>query len=328
MTRSSSAVRALVAVLAATATALAACDSGSTGTGRASPEPTSGPLTSSPFTSSPFTSSPFTSSPLTSGPLTSGPAGSPSRAALPRPAHVLVVVMENHGFGSVIGSPAAPWLNSLPAASLTDWHGVTHPSQPNYLALFSGSTQGVVSDSCPHTFATGNLGSQLIAAGLSFAGYSEGLPIAGAVTCGAGRYARKHNPWADFSTLPSAANQPLTGLPTDFATLPTVSFVVPDLCHDTHDCSVATGDAWLHDRIGPYLTWASGHDSLLVITYDEDEDTLGNRIPTLLAGPMVRPGSYPGRGDHYTLLRTIEAMYGLAPLGRAAGRRPLSGIWR
>jgi acid phosphatase len=242
---------------------------------------------------------------------------------------VLVVVFENHALDSVLGSPDAPYLTALAASgtTLTDAHGVRHPSQPNYLALFSGSTQGVSGDSCPHSFSTPNLGSQLLAAGRTFAGYSEGLPAAGAADCTAGEYARKHNPWVDFPALPAAVNQPLSALPTDFATLPTVSFVIPNMCSDMHDCSVATGDTWAEENLAAFVAWARTHDSLLVVTFDEDDNSSDNHIATFLVGPMVRAGTSTQRTDHYRVLRTIEAMYGLPPLGAAGGTTPLAGIW-
>ncbi|HEY5051337.1 MAG TPA: alkaline phosphatase family protein [Acidothermaceae bacterium] len=133
-------------------------------------------------------------------------AGSASAASVPRPAHVVVVLMENHAYGQIIGSTSAPYLNSLAyaGASFTNAHGVTHPSQPNYLALFSGSTQGVTSDSCPHTFPAGNLASELVAAKLGFKAYSESLPAAGSMVCTSGSYARKHAPWTNFTDVPAS----------------------------------------------------------------------------------------------------------------------------
>jgi phosphatidylinositol-3-phosphatase len=260
----------------------------------------------------------------------SAPSSSVARpAALPSPAHVVVVVFENQDAGAVLGSSDAPYLSGLAGqgAAFSDAHGVTHPSQPNYLALFSGSTQGVADDSCPQRFSAPNLAGQLLAAGRSFAGYSEGLPQAGYTGCRAGKYARKHNPWVDFPALPASVNQPLSALPTDFTRLPTVSFVVPDLCSDMHSCPVATGDSWARAHLSGYVSWARTHDSLLVVTFDEDDGTAANHIPTFLVGPMVRAGTSAQLVDHYDVLRTIEDMYGLAPLGRAAAARPLTGIW-
>jgi acid phosphatase len=240
----------------------------------------------------------------------------------------VVVVMENHGYDSVVDNPNAPWINGLRAAVMTNWHGVTHPSQPNYLAMFTGSTHGVTDDHCPVTLRTPNLAAQLASAGLTFTGYSEGLP-ADPTACRVGDYARKHNPWVDVADLPASVNQPMTAFPTDYSTLPTVSFVVPDLCHDTHDCRTKEGDAWLRNALDGYVTWAGTHNSLLVLTYDEDDsETAGNHIPTLFVGPMVAPGRYDTLGNHYTLLRTIEAFYGLPPIGEAAGSPRLTSIWR
>ncbi|MDP9093929.1 MAG: alkaline phosphatase family protein, partial [Actinomycetota bacterium] len=108
---------------------------------------------------------------------------------LPRPAHVLIAVLENHAYDQIVSSGDAPFLNSLIArgALLTDSFAITHPSQPNYLALFSGTTQAVSDDSCPQSFSGPNLGRSLFEAGFTFAGYSEDLPSAGYLGCSAGQ---------------------------------------------------------------------------------------------------------------------------------------------
>src|SRR6195256_1152166 len=120
-------------------------------------------------------------------------------AQVPSPAHVVIVIEENHGYSQIIGSSQAPYINTLATqgALFTKSYALTHPSQPNYLALFSGSTQGITDDSCPHTFSVASLESQLLSAGKSFAGYSEALPQSGSETCSSGEYARKHVPWTD-----------------------------------------------------------------------------------------------------------------------------------
>jgi acid phosphatase len=241
----------------------------------------------------------------------------------------MVVVFENEDAQKIVGGPDAPYLTSLASAgaTFTDAHGEAHPSQPNYLALFSGSTQGVTDDSCPQALAGPNLAAELATAGRTFVGYSEDLPSQGYTGCGTGRYARKHNPWVDFGDLPSSVNQPYSALPTDFADLPTVSFVVPNLCDDMHDCGVAAGDAWARQHLSAYVAWAQQHDSLLVVTFDEDNGSAANHIATVLVGPMVTTGAYDQRIDHYSLLRTVEDMYGLPPVGHAAAAAPLTGIW-
>ncbi|MBV9821758.1 MAG: hypothetical protein JO144_05890 [Actinobacteria bacterium] len=254
---------------------------------------------------------------------------STATSAVPRPDHVVVLVLENHSDSEVIGNPAAPYINSLAAtgANFTQSYAVTHPSEPNYLALFSGSTQGITDDSCPHTFDTANLGAELIANSLPFAGYSESMPYDGYTGCSSGAYARKHNPWVDFSTVPASSNLTLDAFPTDYSQLPTVSFVVPNLDDDMHDGTVAQGDTWVRDHLDGYLQWAKTHDSLLVLTFDEDDHSSGNRIPTVFAGASVRAGDYSERIDHYDVLRTLEDAYDLPHAGAAATATPITDIW-
>jgi acid phosphatase len=255
----------------------------------------------------------------------------PPATSVPRPAHTVVVVLENHGYGQVIGSSSAPYLNQLAGsgALFTRSYAITHPSEPNYLALFSGSTHGVTSDTCPLSFSGPNLASELLAAGDTFTGYAEGLPHGGYTFCLDGEYARKHVPWTDFTNIPPSANQPFTRFPASFASLPTVSFVIPNLCSDMHDCGVSTGDSWLRAHLGGYVTWAKTHDSLLIVTWDEDDSSsLSNHIATIVVGQPVRPGRYAQRITHYSVLATIEAAYGLPRTGAAASARPMTGIWQ
>ncbi|GAA4203452.1 alkaline phosphatase family protein [Actinocatenispora rupis] len=264
------------------------------------------------------------------------PAASPSSAAPATPvpsarryAHIVVVVLENKSFPDIATSPDATYLRALAArgALFTRSYAVTHPSQPNYLALFSGSTQGVTDDSCPQTFGTGTLAGQLRAAGRTFAAYSEGLPATGFTGCSAGSYARKHAPWADFPAVPAGTQHPFGAFPADPAALPTVSFVVPNLCDDMHDCPIATGDAWLRTHLDAYARWARTHDSLLVTTFDEDDQSAGNRIWTSFTGQGVRPGRYAERVDHYRVLRTVESLEGLPALGDAARTTPVTDVF-
>jgi Phosphoesterase family. len=241
----------------------------------------------------------------------------------------MMVIFETQAYDDVVGSDEAPYLISLAnaGANFTDSHAITHPSQPNYLALLSGSTHGIIDDSCPQALSGPNLASQLLAAGGTFVGFSEDLPRAGFTGCTDGDYARKHNPWVNFSDVPPSVNQPLTAMPADYSQLPTVSVVVPNLCHDMHSCSVATGDDWARQNVSSYASWAQTHNSLLLITFDEADHGPGNHIATILVGPMVRPGDTSQRIDHYGVLRTLEDMYGLPPVGGAIDARPLTGIW-
>lgn len=251
---------------------------------------------------------------------------------VPTPDHVVVVVFENHAYDQVIGSSSAPYINSLKSggANLTNSYGETHPSQPNYFALFSGSTQGITDDSCytPGFSSAPNLASELIAAGRTWASYNETLPSQGSTTCSSGKYAQKHNPWFGFSNVPTSSAYTFAQFPSDYTKLPQVSFVTPNLCGDMHDCSVGTGDTWLKNNLGAYATWAKAHNSLLAITFDEDNRLSGNKIPTVLYGGQVTAGSSSSATyNHYDLLRTLEDMYGTSHAGQAANASDITGIW-
>jgi len=273
--------------------------------------------------------------------VTAGAARSTAGPTVPKFDHVVVVVMENKNYDAIIGRPdEAPYINKLAAggAVFSNSFAVGHPSQPNYLALFSGSTQGVTNDSCPQNFKTApNLGAELISAGLTFAGYSESMPSPH-TACGNDSflsfgYTRAHNPWVDFSNVPNASNKPFGKFPADLSQLPTVSFVVPNLCHDMHSCPRDSGDHWIKQHLGGYASWALSHNSLLIITWDEDGTFLGvggdnNKVPTIFYGAHVRPGTYGERTGHCGLLRTIEDMYGLSRAGASAHAKPITDVWK
>ncbi|MBW4042936.1 MAG: acid phosphatase [Acidobacteria bacterium] len=272
-------------------------------------------------------SAPTGPTPLPSGSDASAVPSATVPAVARMPRHIVVVVLENHSFSQVV---AAPYLASLERRSLvlTNASAVAHPSEPNYLALWSGSTQGLIDDSCPHRYSGDSLGAQLLRARMSVAGYFESMPAAGFAGCSAGAYVRKHNPLADFAATADAAHSlPLTAFPSgDLAALPRVALVVPNLNDDMHDGSVAAGDAWLRSHIDPYAQWARTHDSLLVVTWDENDDSPGNRILTLVSGQHVRPGRSNQPATHLSVLHTVEGLLGLPALGPAAPA--LTGIWR
>jgi hypothetical protein len=250
-------------------------------------------------------------------------------AALPRPAHVVIVVEENRG--NILGNNAAPFMNALAThgANMTQSFAETHPSEPNYLALFAGSTLGVTRDSCPVSGGnTPNLGSELLSAGYTFAGYAEDLPTAGSPACSAGKYARKHVPWANFTNVPPANSLPFSAFPmNNYANLPTVSFVIPNNDDNMHDGSIAQADAWLSRNLSGYANWAVANDSLLIVTWDEDDDNSRNQIATMIYGAHVQPGTYPEQINHYSVLSTLEQMYGLPKTGNAANAAPIASIW-
>jgi phosphatidylinositol-3-phosphatase len=255
----------------------------------------------------------------------------PVSEKFPKIDHIVIVVEENHPQRSIIGNPSAPYINSLmnQGANLTNYYAIEHPSQPNYLDLFSGSNQGVTDDRVPATkFSTDNLANELIEKNYSFAGYSEDLPSIGFNGESNGAYARKHNPWVNFTNISNEANQPLESFPMDFNKLPTVSFVIPNLEHDMHDGTIKKGDRWLKEHLGSYVQWAKKHNSLLIVTWDEDDNSQNNKIPTFLVGPMVKVGIFKGNLNHYNLLRTIEDIYGLSHAGESKSVNPIMSIWK
>ena len=247
--------------------------------------------------------------------------------------HVVVVVMENKERGQVLGNPSAPAFNAFArqGAVLRGYRGVTHPSLPNYLALVSGSTHGISSDCTSCTVAGRSLADTLEAKKLTWKAYAEGLPRAGWTGPYSGRYAKKHVPFLYFRRVLSSPARlrrivPLSQLARDRAAghLPNFALVVPDLCHDMHDCSVATGDAWLKRFLPPLLKVPG---TAVFVVFDES-DTGDPGVPALALGPLVRARSYfTGATSHYGLLRTIEEGFGLPLLGQSAHATPVTGIW-
>ncbi|MGB8909066.1 MAG: alkaline phosphatase family protein [Candidatus Cybelea sp.] len=253
-----------------------------------------------------------------------------TRTAGPHASSVVVVIMENRDYDLIIGSSEAPYINGTlvpEAALMTNSHAITHPSQPNYLALFSGSTQGITDDSCPHTFGTANAGEELATAGETFDGYSESMPYDGFTGCSSGEYARKHNQWVDFSNVTATSNLVYNGFPEPPSTL---TIVVPNLCNDMHDCSTQTGDTWLKNNLPPILKYDKKHNGLFILTWDEaDPDSNGkNQIATLLIGPMIKPGKYDQDITHYSTLRTIEDIAGIPCTAGACKAAALKKMWR
>lgn len=247
---------------------------------------------------------------------------------------VIVVVMENKARSGVVGNPHAPAFNAFArqGAVLSGYRGVTHPSLPNYLALVSGSTHGITSDCTDCTVGGNSLADTLEARHLTWKAYAEGLPRPGWTGPSHGRYAKKHVPFLYFRNVVSSRARlrqvvPLTQFDRDRAggMLPNLSLVVPDLCHDMHDCSVAMGDAWLKRFVPPILKLPG---TVIFVVFDES-DSSNPAVPALALGTLVRPHSRATRTlDHYGLLRTIEDGLGLRLLGHSARSPEITGIWR
>ena len=269
-------------------------------------------------------------------------------AGVSRPDHVVIVIEENHSYSEIIGVSAAPYINNTLAAGgalMTSSYAISHPSQPNYIAFFSGSTQGVTTDNVyPHSmFTAPNLGEKLLYAGFTFGGYSETMPSVGydgaSAGSGSATYQRKHNPWGNWqdstiplppNKLPPSVNMPYAGFfpsSANYDSLPTLCFVIPNQLDDMHDGTVAQGDAWLQANLSAYANWCMSHDSLLIVTWDEDDSSSSNHIATIFYGRMVVPGHYAQTINHYSVLRTIEDMYGLPHDAGSATATSITSIW-
>jgi len=234
---------------------------------------------------------------------------------VPQLDHVVVIILENHSFDQIIDPNRAPFIHRLATggALFVNAFAVSHPSQPNYFALFSGSTQGIRDDE-DYTFDAPTLAGALDAVQKSFVGYIEtGSP-------------RKHNPWESFVNA-RATERNLSEFPSDFTRLPTVSFVIPSLNNDMHDGSVHDGDTWLKLHLGAYAEWTKTHNSLLIVTFDEDDYGAENHIPTIIYGARVKPGRYAEHISHYNVLSTLLAMCALPLFAEAATNPPIRTIW-
>ena len=266
---------------------------------------------------------------------------------VPTPDHVVVVIMENHGYDQIIGSDSAPYINSLAADShaalFTHSLAIEHPSQGNYLYLFSGCRQNVIKDQTPTClpFTTPNLGAELLHSGRTFTGYSEDLQSVGYTGDTFRNYARKHNPWVNWqgdstNGIPAELNQPFDSFPPNYSSLPTLSFVIPNLLDDMHGNDAGStpgpenGDRWLRDNLDGYIQWAKTHNSLLILTFDEDQgegDDKPTPITTIFIGQMVKAGKYCEVIDHNRVLRTMEDMYHLPYAGRSKDCKSITDCW-
>jgi acid phosphatase len=250
------------------------------------------------------------------------PAAGASPTTTPKP-YVFVIVMENHTYGQALAGPFTSSLGTLYAVA-TNYHAVTHPSLPNYLALSSGSTWKITDDDY-HVLPPTGIGLQLTEKGIPWRAYMEGM-TRGCLDSPY-PYAVKHNPFAYYGGACPANVVPLTRFDTDLASgdLPQFVWITPDLCHDTHDCSVAEGDRWLAGivtKITATSAWQQG--GLLLITWDEDDGRDNNRVLTLVVAPRVSRHVLDEPYDHYSLLATVEDRFGLPRLGEAAGARSIT----
>ena len=265
------------------------------------------------------------------------PLALPPAKKLPKStrSHVVVIVMENKSYHEVTSSSSSVYFKKLAGryASPAHMFGIRHPSLPNYLALTGGDTFGVTDDCTSCHVSARNLADQLGASGFSWRAYMEGMPTRCFKGSDHGRYAKKHNPFMYYDSIANHSGRcshvvPYKRLGSDLrkGKLPDFAFITPDLCNDTHDCSIGTGDDYLA-HIVPALLRELGPRGILFVTWDEGQDNggccgnaAGGRIATVVAGPDVTRGATASSTSYslYSVLRTIEEAFGL-PLLRHAG---------
>jgi len=240
--------------------------------------------------------------------------------------HVYLIVLENHGLASVLGDPGAPYLNSLIAkyGLATNYVAVARPSQPNYIALFGGSTRGIA-DNENHDLSGRNLADQLEAHGRSWRVFAQNVPSgcftgveASGGPDGTGAYSRKHEPAISFTDISS--NPARCANIVDFSHFDPAAadfeLIIPNRCNDMHDCAVDVGDRFLAGFV-PRILDSPGFRAggALFITFDEGtENSSGGeqQVAMIVAGPGVPAGFRSNvQHTHYSLLRTIEDTFGL-----------------
>jgi len=221
--------------------------------------------------------------------------------------------------------------------TLTNYYGVTHPSEPNYCAVVSGDNFGMDNDdfnAIPSNIST--VVDLLDTKGITWAEYEQDMPYAGFQGFNfsnqktyANDYVRKHDPLILFDSVTSNATRlslikNFTSFYSDLAaeTLPQWIYITPNMTNDGHDTTVTFAGNWTRSFLEPLLNNSYFmNNTLIVVTFDEDETyTIGNRVLTLLLGGVI-PASLKGTSDntfynHYSMLSTVEVNWGLPSLGR------------
>jgi hypothetical protein len=262
-------------------------------------------------------------SPSPSHAILTAPPQTPDPSAAPDPSHVFVIILENRSYSQVIGSGYVAQLAAQYGVA-SNYHGVSHPSLPNYLALTSGSTWGVADDGW-HNLPAGGLGAQLTTAGVEWRAYMEGM--SNGCYHSPYPYALKHNPFAYYGGSCPSQVVPFRNFASDLSTnVPRFVWITPDMCHDGHDCSNATTDAWLSQTVPSILSSDAWQDNgVLFITWDEGEDS-GNSVLTLVIHQDPVNHQSKIAYDHYSLLATIEDQLGVPRLGEAARATPMTDL--
>jgi acid phosphatase len=220
-----------------------------------------------------------------------------------------------------------PYLASLGRtyAVATAYHSLAHPSLPNYLAMTAGSTLGVTDDDGPsaHPIDGPSVFDLALAKGHTAKVYAESMP-SNCARQNSGRYAARHNTWTYFtsSTQCQTLDVPADQIDADVAagTLPDVGLLIPDLCHDAHDCALGEADAYLHDVMTTVLSgpdWKAGRLAV-VVTFDEVDGDGGGTLLTTVVAPTLHHIRVATPLSHYSWCRWMTDLVGAAPLRKAA----------
>jgi phospholipase C len=246
---------------------------------------------------------------------------------LPAERSVFLIVMENKSAAEALAGEFTTSLADRYGVA-SNYRAIAHPSVPNYLALTSGSTWGITDDSY-HALPKQDLGTQLTTAGIAWRAYMEGLGPGGCLRSPV-PYDPGHNPFAFYGGACPPNVVPLTALAADLgdsAKTSRFSWITPDMCHDTHNCPVATGDQWLRQTVGQIMTSAAWNNhGVLFITWDEDDGSATNQVLTLVVAQGLTHRESLKPYDHYSLLATIEDLLGVGRLGAAARAQPMSDL--
>jgi len=240
---------------------------------------------------------------------------------------LLVVVVENHSLDQMRAQMPYTYGLARRFGYAAHYSGVTYPSLPNYIAITSGSTHGIADDDSPsaHPLRGPSVFGQALAHGRTAAVYADGMPSDCALDNGGSDYAVKHNPWAYYvgEREPCGRYDVPTGRLRSDATrgrLPDVGMVVPNMCHDAHDCPLPVADAWIRRTLTGVLAgpdWRSGHLAV-VVTADTDDRKAGNRVLTVVVHPSQHHHVVTRPLNHYALSRLLSQVAHARPLGRAA----------
>ncbi len=256
-----------------------------------------------------------------------------------------MVMEENQSYATVVGNTSDwPNLNHLigNGALATNYYADSHPSIGNYFMLTTGQLL-TTDDSSTTVWNVDNLARRMLASGISFKIYAEGI-TQGYIGGNTGLYLIRHNPFAmlsDIADNPQVANAtiwPFTQFASDLASdsLPEFSFIVPDVDDDAHDGTPQQADAWLETNVIVPLSsssaFGSGGDGILVVDFDEaaDSDTTngGGHVSPVFWGPNVNQGFTQTSAtlyQHQSMLRTVmDALQLSNPPGAAASAPAMS----